>query len=239
MIFRKAILIIHGFAGGTYDEEPLLFYLQPKIRFDVYNFTLPGHMTNLSSDVSYDDWIEAVNKRIDILIGMGYNNIYLIGHSMGGLLATHGAIKYKEVKKVVLIAPAFKYLSTEEHNTFMKVIKFGPDIIKTYHLSEVVSRMLKVSVTQYKEFQKLVNLSQENPEKLNVPTLIIQGTSDQIVPYESSEKIYEEMKCSKWLIKIDGVTHDVFYGVKVDEICEEIYKFFKSSNYKEEDIRNW
>ena len=28
MIFRKAILIIHGFAGGTYDEENLANYLE-------------------------------------------------------------------------------------------------------------------------------------------------------------------------------------------------------------------
>lgn len=239
MVFRKAILIIHGFAGGTYDEEPLLFHLQPKLEFDVYNFTLPGHMTNLSSDVVYTDWIDAVNKRIDNLINMGYNKIYLIGHSMGGVLATHAAIKYPEVKKIILIAPAFKYLSTEDQNSFMKAIKFGPDIIKTYHFSEVVSRFLKVSVSQYKEFQKLVNLSQENPQKLVVPTLIIQGTSDKIVPFESSEKIFEEMKCPKWLIKIDGVTHDVFYGVKVSEICDEIYKFLKVTNYREESIRDW
>ncbi len=239
MVFRKAILIIHGFAGGTYDEEPLLFHLQPKLEFDVYNFTLPGHMTNLSSDVVYDDWINAVNERIDKLISMGYNKIYLVGHSMGGLLATHAAIKYTEVKKVVLIAPAFKYLSTADESSFKKAIKNGPEIIKTYHFGEVVSRILKVSVSQYKEFQKLVSLSQENPKKLTVPTLVIQGTSDKIVPYESSEKIFEEMTCPKWLIKIDGVTHDVFYGEKVSEICNEIYKFLKVSNYNEEDIRNW
>ena len=28
MLFRKAILIIHGFAGGTYDQEDLASYLE-------------------------------------------------------------------------------------------------------------------------------------------------------------------------------------------------------------------
>ena len=43
MIFRKAILIIHGFAGGTYDEEYLAHRLELIRNYDVYTFTLAGH----------------------------------------------------------------------------------------------------------------------------------------------------------------------------------------------------
>ena len=39
MIFKKAILIIHGFAGGTYDEEQLANYLELNKDFDVFQFT--------------------------------------------------------------------------------------------------------------------------------------------------------------------------------------------------------
>ena len=42
MKLRKAVLIIHGFAGGTYDEERLAFYLTMH-NYDVFTFTLPGH----------------------------------------------------------------------------------------------------------------------------------------------------------------------------------------------------
>lgn len=238
--FRKAVLIIHGFAGGTYDEEPLLFYLQPIYRFDVFNFTLPGHMTNLSTDVEYEDWIHAVDKRINKLVELGYNDIYLVGHSMGGVLATYAAIKHKQVKKLVLIAPAFQYLSTDkDESTFSKSIKYGPELVKTYNPKEILSRFLKVSIQQLKEFEKIVSDAQENPVNIKVPTFIIQGLSDQVVPYESSEKIYNEMTCKKYLLEIEGVTHDVFYGEKVEEICEEISKFLKKTNYDAENIRKW
>lgn len=237
--YRKAVLIIHGFAGGTYDEEPLLFHLQPMLEFDVYNFTLPGHMTNLSSDVEYMDWIKAVDERINRLKKMGYKKIYLVGHSMGGVLATHAAIKHVEVKKIVLVAPAFQYLSTDDANSFIKAIKSGPEIIKKYQAKEVISRVLKVSITQVKEFMKLVQLSQENPSLLNIPTLIIQGLDDQIVPYKSSEKIFDEMHCPKWLIEIDGVTHDVFRGKMVSDINKEIGIFLKKRKYRAEDKRKW
>ncbi len=237
--YRKAVLIIHGFAGGTYDEESLFFTLQPRLEFDVYNFTLPGHKINLSTDVKYEEWIKCVSDKVEYLKNSGYTSIYLIGHSMGGLLATICANKYPIVKRLVLVAPAFKFLSSNDDNTIVKAIKTGPDIIKTYQVKEVISRFLKVSVQQFKEFEKVVSISQEEPKKLRIPTLIIQGTSDQVVPYESSEEIFNKMNCNKWLIELDGVTHDVFEGIKVDKINQEICKFLKKKNYNEEKIRKW
>ena len=237
--YRKAVLIIHGFAGGTYDEEALLFYLQPMLEFDVYNFTLPGHMTNLSADVKYQDWIKAVDDRIIKLSNMGYNKVYLVGHSMGGILAAMGAVNHDIVKKVVLVAPAFQFLSLSNEATFVKAIKNGADIIKTYQAKEVISRFLKVSLSQMKEFEKLVEVAADVPSKISVPTLIIQGTSDQLVPQESSELIFSDMKCPKWLLEVSDVTHDVFDGVKVDKICSEIGIFLKKNKYRAEIKRKW
>lgn len=239
ILYRKAVLIIHGFAGGTYDQEPLLFHLQPRLEFDVYNFTLPGHMTNLSTNVDYQDWIDAVDSKINDLKRLGYKKIYLIGHSMGGVLASLAATKHNEVKKLVLIAPAFEVFSMSEENTVKKALKSGPDIFKTYQIKEVISRFLKVSISQAKEFVKFIDGSSGYPSNINVPTLIIHGIDDNIVPYNSSIHIYKQMTCKKWLITIDGVNHDVFKGVKVPEINKEISNFLKKNNYSAEKIRKW
>ena len=75
MIFRKAVLIIHGFAGGVYDEERLQYHLNSKMGLDVYNFTLPGHTRNLTHDISYQEWIDSAEKHVEILIQKGYHTI--------------------------------------------------------------------------------------------------------------------------------------------------------------------
>ena len=113
MLFRKAILIIHGFAGGTYDEEELANRLELNKFYDVYQYTLPGHSKNLSK-VKYQDWIKKSEDMMNFLIDNGYKSIYVIGHSMGGVIACYLASKYKEVRKLVLCAPAFQYLSIEK-----------------------------------------------------------------------------------------------------------------------------
>ena len=42
-LFKKAILLIHGFAGGSYDYNSLNNDLELYNSFDVFTFTLPGH----------------------------------------------------------------------------------------------------------------------------------------------------------------------------------------------------
>ena len=75
MIFKQAILIIHGFAGGTYDQEELAFNLELNKSFDVFQFTLPGHDKALSK-VNYQEWIkcreyEYYTKHRNVLIEAG------------------------------------------------------------------------------------------------------------------------------------------------------------------------
>ena len=225
MMFRKAVLIIHGFAGGVYDEENLFYQLNSHLRLDVYNFTLPGHERNLSHDIDYQDWIQSTEQHIELLIDKGYRSIYVVGHSMGGLLAT----------------PAFQYLDedTKLKDKVDTMLKNGPSIIKTYHAHEILSRILKVSVPMFLEFTKIVEKSQEWPSHVRVPTLIFQGLNDEIVPKTSSEFVYEQLLGKKWLVYVEDATHDLFKSSKENFINREIESFFLSSHYRASSIRKW
>ena len=112
MFFKKAVLVIHGFAGGVYDEEKLINYLQLNKSFDVFSYTLPGHEKNLSK-VNYEDCMDKSIEQVEWLIQNNYKTIYVIGHSMGGVIASFLATKYKQIKKIVLAAPAFEYLQVK------------------------------------------------------------------------------------------------------------------------------
>ena len=60
-VFRKAILLIHGFAGGTYDFESLAKNLECINNYDVFTFTLNGHDGN-SSEISVTPTSNIVDK---------------------------------------------------------------------------------------------------------------------------------------------------------------------------------
>ena len=228
MLFRKAILIIHGFAGGTYDQENLANYLQLNRSFDVYQFTLPGHNKNLSK-VKYQEWIKESENKIEWLIENGYNNIYLIGHSMGGVIASHLATKYRQIKKLVLAAPAFHYLNVENDDLNIKEsLKVAPKVIEDYGSDEVVARFLKLDISAIKEFMLLVKKYYHAPKDVICPVLILYGTDDHLVPSTSSEYVYKELNQNiKKLVYIKGATHDVFRDDKKQQIFEIVEKFLK------------
>lgn len=225
--------MIHGFAGGVYDEETLAYRLIPNRRFDVYSFTLPGHSSNLSSGVTCDDWIKSADDHIEMLKKIGYKKIYVIGHSMGGVLAAYLATKHEEVKKLVLAAPAFEYIASENENKLLNLMKNSSDVIKTYHFKEILARALKVSPSMLKEFTKLVNKLHNCVSEVNVPILIIQGDNDKIVPLTSSKYVFKNVKSDyKHLVIATSITHDIFRSEKQEMVNDLVEQFLKKNYMK-------
>lgn len=211
ILFRKAVLIIHGFAGGTYDEEKLANFLERHAKLDVYSFTLPGHKKRTFKTVKYQEWIKESEDMLNRLINYGYKDIYLIGHSMGGVIATYLASKYKRVKKLVLAAPAFNYLVANDESNAIEKMKKGMDAIKNNDKDEILTRFLKLPLTSINEFVKLVKKYKKSYLEVKIPVLIVQGDMDTLVPLESSLNIYEELLSKKKKIVIlKNITHDIF-----------------------------
>ena len=211
ILFRKAVLIIHGFAGGTYDQERLANYLERHAKLDVYSFTLPGHEKRTFKTAKYQEWIKASEEMIDSLIKDGYRSIYLIGHSMGGVIATYLSSKYPQVKKLVLAAPAFNYLVVEGEASTMDKFKSGINMVINNDRDEVFTRFLKLPITSFNEFTKLVDKYKDSYKDVNVPTLILQGDKDTLVPIKSSMELYENLPVKKKnLVILNGYTHDIF-----------------------------
>lgn len=229
ILFRKAVLMIHGFAGGTYDEEFLANYLEKDIEFDVYTYTLPGHSHILNNKSTAKDWIQASEDMVEMLLKNGYREIYVIGHSMGGVIATYLAGKYRQITKVVLIAPAFRYLNFEDNKiNLVDLIKQTPEILGQYGKDEVLSRLTKLPFSTTKEFIKLVEEYQNTPEQVTVPTLIMQGTEDKVVPPTTAQYIYEKLdSIDKKVVYIVGSSHDVLRENKKEEVSHLIESFLK------------
>ena len=223
---RKAILIIHGLAGGTYDEENLARYLQLTRSFDIFYFTLPGHDVRDISKTNKDEWTASTREHIEYLIKHKYRTIYLVGHSMGGVIAAYMATQYKQVKKVVLAAPAFDHFE-KEANSKLDVLFKTPELINAYGVEEFLTRLNKLPFTAINEFKSLVEKYQDSYKNIKVPVMIVHGTLDQMVPIDSTKKIYNQLTVKKKYLEIEGYYHDVFKGDKIDLINKEIRDFLK------------
>ena len=229
-IFKKAILLKHGFAGGNYDYNSLGNDLELYNSFDVFTFTLPGHERMIIDKVTREDWIKKAEDEIEKIINANYKEVYVIGHSMGGVIASHLASKYKEVKKLVLAAPAFHYLAFKGDKVdVIESIKKLPNLFKNYAPEEVLSRIFKIPAPTIKEFMKLVEEHTKDIKDITCPTLILHGEKDDIVPVDSVQYVYDNIKSkSVTLIELHSLTHDLFMNDRYDEVRDIIVKFFRS-----------
>ncbi len=103
---KRAVIGYHGYMGYA-GELFLPLDLLYQEGFDVFSPRYPGHGTSgedfMSTDVSM--WVEEAENAYRSIMDE-YEEIYLIGHSMGGLMAAHVAHTF-DVPKMVLYAPAF------------------------------------------------------------------------------------------------------------------------------------
>jgi len=242
MFFRKkAILMIHGFVGGCYDFDNFHNDLQTYKKFDVFTFTLPAHNQFIVNNVKYKEWLDESINQIEFLINNGYKEIYLIGHSMGGVIAAKLATIYpRYVKKLVLVAPAFRYFYFKNGKIDLKnvseTIKNIRTIFKGEDAETVVSRIAKTPIPTIIEFMKLVKNSQECVKYINCPTITIHGKNDLVVPTEGTEYVYNNIKSkTNILYNIENLNHNCFVNKK---IVKDIIKDFliKHPNNRKEII---
>src|SRR5699024_10116542 len=95
------------------EVEPLATYLHQQTDWDIKVPTLPGHGETLAlGNVTHDKWLQAAEDALQSLKEK-YTQVYLIGFSMGGMIAAYLAAKFK-VDKLVLLAPAGKIFSLKQ-----------------------------------------------------------------------------------------------------------------------------
>lgn len=240
---RIAILFIHGFVGGNYDYANFPNELEVRRKFDVFTFTLPGHDKLIVKNVKFEEWISSAEKQVNFLLAHNYHTIYVIGHSMGGVIATHLASKYKEIKKLVLVAPAFRYFYFKDGKINIKnieeTIKNMPELFKKMGTETVVERIKKTPLPTMIEFTKLIDAHINDTKNVTCPTLIIHGTDDTVVPKESTEYAYNTIASNSiTLVNIKNVTHDCFRGERNKEIRNIITNYLLKKHTRKKEIIN-
>ena len=79
-----------------------------------------------------------------------------------------------------------------------------------------------------KEFMNTIKHNDEVLKNINIKTLIIQGTNDNLVPLETADYIYNSIPTKeKEVLMLEGVNHDIFRSNKKEEVTNEIIRFLK------------
>lgn len=227
-------LLIHGFTS-TPAELRLIADGLNHVGYTTKGILLAGHGTQPEDllDVSYKGWIESAQQGINDL-KKSCNKVFVIGHSMGGLLALQMAARNK-IDGVVTIAAALK--PTNRRTRFAWFLKY----FQTYTMpaskewpEEQQKYLLHYTyfpVASVAELQRLATHTRRILPQITTDALIIQTKDDQTVRPESADIIAKKISSHKkecfWLK--EG-THSVpVVPPYYEQIVSKIDQFIRQS----------
>ncbi|WP_026562088.1 alpha/beta fold hydrolase [Bacillus sp. J37] len=231
----KGCLFIHGFTGAPYEVEPLASYIKEKTGWVVKVPTLPGHGVTLSlKGHTYTEWITHAEQELLTLMDE-VDEVYVIGFSMGGIIASYLAANYN-IQKLVLLSAAAYYVNPKQ--IFLDSKEMIKDLmngnIKDNELfNRYKKKIMHTPIKATFEFQKLVKKVKPYFQYLNIPVLIIQGECDGIVPVKSAYYLYNSIPSKqKKLHLLPCSKHHVCHGDDYEDLKNYVEDFL----YKEDKV---
>ena len=198
------LIVIHGFTGHM--EEPHIVAAArsaSEAGFAALRVEMYGHGKSGGSFQNHDlyKWVINALRVIDYAKGLDFvSDLYLCGHSQGGLLAMLAAgMKPDDIKALIPLAPAWM-IPDGAREGFLLGQHFDPQHIPDKLNAwgrELDGNYLRVAQTIHPE---------EEIARYHGPVLIVQGDADEAVPLAYAEKaaqLYENAE----LVIIPGDTH--------------------------------
>mgnify|MGYP001579293434 CR=1 FL=1 len=229
---QHVVAFIHGIFSSPSHYKDLIEQFT-ELDYSIYAISLHPHSDNPREYLKLhkDSWIEQVNDTLDLLLNK-YENVYIISHSLGGLLS----IEYEhinQIKKLVLWAPALKPRLT------FKSIQIG------------LANMNKPQSDEYLEFCRtkgsvsprniaerafllkpslhlLYNIknARKKLKNVHIPTLVIVSKNDESVQFSTGKLAEREMDCCEFqLLELEKSLHNDFSNEERDIVYTQIIDF--------------
>jgi pimeloyl-ACP methyl ester carboxylesterase len=169
------LIYLHGFASGPQSSKAQFF----RRRFEELGIAM--QIPDLS-ECNFEGLTISGQLRVIERVAVG-EDVFLIGSSMGGYLAALYAARRPEVKKLVLLAPAFGFarrwpamLGAEKVSEWRRT-----GWLPVYHYGDKVERRVGYDLLEDAgKYEDYPDISQ--------PALVFHGRRDNVVPVEYSEE---------------------------------------------------
>ena len=186
-------LLLHGFTGSPLEVEPLVEIL-PKQGWKIAVPTLPGHGQSKEDmgHVTWKDWIGKAEEELKTLLSE-CSTVYIIGFSMGGMIAAYLSTKYP-VDKLVLLNACVFYINPGQMFQNMAAMIKSNFTANSAILNRYMKKSLSTPIRSDLHFRRLVKVLKPELSKVTVPTLIIQGECDDLVEPRSAHYIFQKIQ---------------------------------------------
>lgn len=213
------IITVHGYGRRRKHEmdhlalwaknDPIMQQFEI-IQFDLYDLFD-------ETDCDWQKWVSRAKTIINEQELLG-KDIYLIGFSMGGVIASYLAATSNHVKKLILLAPAFQYINMDAITSLITKsatsIFGGSDKGTTYEI--------EIPKSFYGAFTDVIKNLKPYITKVSCPVLLLHGDEDEVIGVKSSIYAFDRIPHEdKRLIILHNGHHRLFMDTAVNQ---EVYR---------------
>ena len=227
------LLVVHGGAEHSGRYTNLVNYFVPK-GYAVCSFDLRGHgkSEGLRFYVErFSDYLTDLKTFFDIVRGEhGDAKIFLVGHSVGGAIATAYAIDHQHELAGLLLSAAYLKIPYSRSPALIAAArmlslllpKLGLIVVDASTISQdkaVVDAYVNDPLVYRGKVRarfggEMVKIQQELPRQMpeiNLPILIMHGTADRLCDPQGSKMLYERVGSRDKTLKLyEGFYHEIF-----------------------------
>ena len=217
---RPLVILLHGFTSSKDRPHNLLAAAAMReagcdtLRFDLYGHGESGG--EFRKHTLYR-WISNTMAVIDYVRGLGYTELYLSGHSQGGLAAALTAgMEADRIRGLILRAPAFMIPECARTGSMLGT-EFDPD-----HIPDSVPTIKNLELDgNYIRVAQMIR-AEDAADRFRNPVLILHGSEDDLVPPADSRRMAER-----------------YQNCELAVIAGETHHFDRNPERMREIIRNW
>ena len=249
---RGVIVLVHGFAEhmGRYEHVGAHF---AKHGFATYALDLPGHGKSEGERHiirSFAPHLDAIRQLLDEAKKRGPGlPVFLIGHSMGGMLVTLLVVTSQPgVAGVVLSGPALPSganlgLPSRMMAKFGKVapwlpmkplaapsVSRDPEVVAAYKADSLVFRG-RLRLGTIRAFVRAAQRIDRDMEKFSLPLFIVHGSEDALAAPAGSERLIARASSTHKALKVyEGLFHEVFNEPERDTVLNDVTTWLEARN---------
>jgi pimeloyl-ACP methyl ester carboxylesterase len=208
-------LYLHGFASSPNSTKA------QDIQERLSQHHIPISIPDLNSGGFTHLTITRQIQQIAVHLPANSQPVTLIGSSLGGLISAHLAQQHLQVQRLILLAPAFGFLShwlpklgkglkLWQLTKYMMVYHYGYQQLLPLHYN---------FVTDAKQYS-------EDLLQRPLPTLILHGKHDEVIPIQASR----HFAISRPWVELIEFNSDHSLGNVSNEIWQAIYSFCQLSS---------
>lgn len=206
------LILVHGLGSSSEAWRETMMVLAKS--YHVIAPDLPGYGKSDRPKASYSVEYHATALN-EFIISLGLNKVAIAGNSLGGWIALLFALDHPEkVSHLVLVASAGLKRDTlppinlnpstkEEQMTLLLALFADPAMVTDRMLAEQWEYRKSVRATvqaTLASFRTRAPFLDERIRSLKMPTLIIWGRQDRIIPLESGERFHKAISGSKLVV---------------------------------------